>query len=117
MQSWAVRFASSTANLSVDEKSSIACGAAEADKRDSEAVAKARRRIEAGRGGLLRLRAQIADCRTGTQIPAFDIESGKVGADLGAGKVFLRAGLARETAGAGPPKFTFPAVSVVSVVW
>ena len=96
------------ANLSVDEKASLACGDISAHEWDLDAVAKARGRVKAGRSGVVRLRPQIADGRTHVHVPAIHIQPGDVRADLNAGEISHRARIANDIAGDGSAKVYVP---------
>src|SRR5262245_10708423 len=73
-----------SANLPVDEKTSVTCSTINANEWDLQAVAKTRGRIEAGRGrrGILHLRSQVTDRRTRVQIPPAHVQPGNVDAEL-----------------------------------
>ena len=87
------------AHLPVDEKPAVRRSTINANEGDLEAVAKTRRRIEAGRSGVLCPQSQIADRRTRVQIPPVRIQPGNVGADLNAGEICDRARIASDAAG------------------
>src|SRR5262245_26844779 len=64
----------SPAQLSVDEKASLAGSEVSTNERRLEAVAKARRRIGVGRSDISRLRSQVADRRARVQIPSVQVQ-------------------------------------------